>query len=303
LLPQAYRQWRDHNASRLAASLCCYAILSCAPLVVLSVALAGWVFGDRAGRGEIAGQIGAVVGGDAAHALEAIVFHAKEPASGIVATIAGLGVLVFGASGAFVELQSALNAIWGVAPRPGRGFGGVVRDRFFSFGMVMAVAFLLLSSLVVSAALAAAGKFVSAHAPGGATLAEAINLVASLGIVALLFALVFKVVPQAAIDWRDVWPGAVLTAVLFSLGKLLLAAYVGHSSVTSAYGAAGSLVALVLWVYYTSQILFFGAEFTRAHARRAGREVRPSESAVLVAPAPAANANRVPPTGPLPMPR
>jgi membrane protein len=281
-LNEAFAQWNAHNASRLAASLSCYAIMSSAPLVVLSVALAGWAFGDQAARGEIAGQIGSVVGIDAGRAVEAIVVNAKEPTSGLVGTVAGLVVLVLGASGAFAELQSALNTIWGVAPKPGRGFLGLLRDRFFSFGMVMAVAFLLLASLVVSAGLAAAGKLFAAHLPGGAALAEGLNFVVSLGIVTVLFALVFKVVPEAEIDWQDVWLGAFLTAVFFDVGKLLLGIYVGRSSLTSAYGAAGSLVALVIWIYYTSQIVFFGAEFTCARARRAGHGLRPSANAIEV---------------------
>ena len=282
LFPQAFTQWSDHNASRLAASLCCYTIMSSAPLVVLSVAVAGWAFGERAARGEIANQIGSVVGGDAAQAVQAIVLNAKEPASGFLTTIVGLAVLVFGASGVFAELQSALNTIWGVAPKPGRGILGLVRDRVFSFGMVMAVAFLLLASLIVSAGLAAAGKFFASYVPGGVVLAQLTNFGVSLAIVAVLFALVFKVVPEAEIEWKDVWLGALLTAIFFDVGKLVLGIYIGRSSVTSAYGAAGSLVALVLWIFYTSQIVFFGAEFTRVHARQAGRAVRPQANAIVV---------------------
>jgi membrane protein len=283
LVGEALQNWRSHNASRLAASLSCYAILSSAPLVVLSVAVAGWAFGEQAARGEIAQQIGSVVGSDAGRAVEAIVLNAKEPpSSGIVGTVVGLSILLFGASGAFAELQAALNTIWGVAPKPGRGLLGMVRDRFFSFGMVMAVAFLLLASLVLSAGLSAAGMFFSASLPGGAMLAQALNFVVSLGIITLLFALVFKVVPEAKIAWRDVWLGAFVTAALFDVGKVLLGIYMGRSSMTSAYGAAGSLVALVVWIYYTSQIVFFGAELTRVHAQRAGRCVQPSANAVVV---------------------
>jgi membrane protein len=282
LLAETARQWSSHNAARLAASLSCYAILSSAPLVIISVALAGWAFGEQAARGQIAEQIGSVVGSEAGRAVEAIVLNARQPGSGVIGTIVGLAVLLFGASGAFAELQSALNTIWGVAPKPGRGVLGLVRDRFFSFGMVVAVAFLLLASLVVSAGLAAAGQLFSAHLPGGATLAMMLNFAVSLGIVTVLFALVFKFVPEAEVHWADVWLGAFMTAILFDVGKLLLGIYVGRSSVASAYGAAGSLVALVIWIYYTSQIVFFGAEFTQVHARRAGRCVRPSANAVVV---------------------
>ncbi len=282
LLKQAVSDWLDHNDSRLAASLACYTLLSIAPLVILSVAVAGLAFGDKAARGEIAGQIGGVVGADAAHAIEAIVFNAKTPTSGVVGTIVGIVVLVFGASGVFAELQSALNTIWGVAPKPGRGVIGIVRDRFFSFAMVVAVAFLLLVSLLVSTALAAGEKFFSGYLAGGGVLWEILNFAVALGVSTLLFAAVFKVVPEAKIKWRSVWLGALVTALLFSLGKLLLGLYIGRSSVTSSYGPAGSLVALVIWIYYTSQIVFFGAELTQAGARRTEGRVEPDENAVAV---------------------
>jgi membrane protein len=239
-------------------------------------------FGDEAARGEIAREIGSVVGPNAAHAVEAIVFSAKAPTSGIIGTIVGLAILLFGASGVFNELESALNAIWGVAPKPGRGLVGLVRDRFLSFAMVLAVAFLLLVSLVVGAGLAAVGKFFSQYLPGGETLWQVVNFLVSLVITAGLFALIFKVVPQAVIEWREVTVGAFVTSVLFSAGKFALGFYIGRSSVTSSYGAAGSLVALVVWVYYSSQIMFLGAEFTRVHARRVGVPVRPRKNAVAV---------------------
>ncbi|MDP9000095.1 MAG: YihY/virulence factor BrkB family protein [Myxococcota bacterium] len=284
LVKETATDWNDHNAARLAAALACYTLLSIAPLVVLSVAVAGLAFGDQAARGEISAQIGAVVGADAAHAVEAIVVNAKTPSSGIIGTVFGIVVLLFGASGVFGELESALNTIWGVAPKPGRGWKGLVMDRFFSFTMVIAVAFLLLVSLVMSAALAATGKFFSSSLPGGDALWQVVNFIVALGITTLLFGIVFKYVPAAKIDWRDVWLGAVVTAVLFGVGKLLLGLYIGRSSITSAYGAAGSLVALVIWVYYTSQIVFMGAEFTQVHARRSGRRVQPADNAVAVEP-------------------
>jgi membrane protein len=284
MLKETVGDWNDHNASRLAASLACYTLLSIAPLVVLSVAVAGLAFGDKAARGEIAGEIGSVVGADAAHAIEAIVFNAKTPTSGIIGTVVGVVVLLFGASGVFGELQSALNAIWGVAPKPGRGFMGIVRDRFFSFAMVLAVAFLLLVSLVVSAGLAAAGKFFAEYLPGGAGVWQVVNFAVSLGITTLLFALIFKFVPEAEIAWKDVGIGALVTALLFSLGKLLVGLYIGRSSVASSFGAAGSLVALVIWVYYSSQIIFLGAEFTQVYARRRSGRVKPTENAVAVEP-------------------
>jgi len=277
--------WSAHNASRLAASLACYTLLSIAPLVVLSVAVAGLVFGEKAARGEIAAEIGKVVGPSAAQAIQAVVVNAKEPTSGLVSTIVGAAVLLFGASGVFTELQSALNTIWGVAAKPGRGLRGVVRDRFFSFAMVLTVALLLLVSLVLSAALAAAGKFFEQYLPGGDTLWQTLNFVASMLVAALLFALIFKVVPDVEVAWRDVALGALVTSLLFSAGKFALSLYIGRSSVTSSYGAAGSLVALVIWVYYSTQIVFLGAEFTQVYARRLAGRIRPSKNAVPADPA------------------
>jgi membrane protein len=185
----------------------------------------------------------------------------------------------------FGELQTALNRMWEVKPKPGRGVGGFLRDRFLSFTMVLSVAFLLMVSLLISTALAAAGRFFADALPGGAVIWEIVNFLIQLVVIGALFALVFKVVPDVEIGWRDVWVGAAGTAVLFSIGKWALAMYLGRSSVASSYGAAGSVVALVVWVYYASQILFMGAEFTQVYARQFGSRIRPSANAVF-APAP-----------------
>jgi membrane protein len=281
--------WSDDNASSLAAALAYYTLLSIAPLVVLAVAIAGLAFGEEAARGQIADQIGAVVGSQAGESVEAIAKNARAPETGVVSTIIGLIVLLFGASGVFGELQTSLNAIWEVKPKPGRGLLGVIKDRFFSFAMVLGVAFLLMVSLVVSAGLAAAGVFFESALPGGEALWAVINFALSLGIITVLFALIFKVVPDAQIRWRDVWVGALVTAALFSIGKLLLGLYLGKSSFTSSYGAAGSVVALIVWVYYSSQIVFMGAEFTQVYARRFGSRIEPSKDAV-----PAPNVDREP---------
>ena len=271
--------WSDDNASRLAAALACYTLLSIAPLIVLSVAIAGMVFGREAAQGQIAGELGSVVGAEGATAIQSIVANAKNPESGLLASVGGIAVLLFGASGVFGELQAAMNTVWEVEPKPGRGIWGVIKDRFFSFTMVLGVGFLLLVSLVVSAALAAVGSYLS-HAVPLAPVWQLLNLVISLGVTALIFALMFKVIPDVKIAWRDVALGAAVTAVLFSLGRLLLGLYIGRSSVSSAYGAAGSLVALVLWVYYSGQIFLFGAEFTQVYAARYGSDIEPSEDAI-----------------------
>ncbi len=286
--------WLDDNASRLAAALAYYALLSLAPLLVISVAIVGWFVGADAARGRVAGELSAVVGGEAAQGIRAVAESAQSPGAGLVSTIVGVVTLFVGASGVFGELQSSLNTVWEVAPKPGRGVMGELRDRFLSFTMVLGVAFLLLVSLVISSALSAAGGFLAGALPGGEVLWQVINFAFSLVIVTGLFALIFKIVPDAKIEWRDVWLGAAVTAVLFTLGKLLLGLYLGKAAVGSSYGAAGSIIALVVWVYYAAQILLIGAEFTQVQARRRGRDIQPSENAVSAEQARAASKDAAP---------
>lgn len=279
LLKDTVSDWSDDSASRLAASLAYYTLLSIAPLVVLCVSIAGFVFGDDAARGEISHQVSSVVGSEAGSAVQSIVANARAPAAGIIGSVIGIAVLLFGASNVFGELQSALNVIWEVQPKPGRGIVGVIKDRFFSFTMVLGVAFLLLVSLVLSAGLAAAGRFFSNLLPFHALFA-ALNFLVNFGVTTVLFALIFKVIPDVKIQWRDVWVGAIITSALFSLGRFLLGLYIGRAGMSSSYGAAGSLVALVVWVYYSAQILFFGAEFTQVYARARGSRIEPSSNAI-----------------------
>jgi len=280
LIKETFVQWEDDQASRLAASLALYTLLSIAPLIVVSIAVAGVFFGDEAARGELSHQLAGVVGEQAGRAIEALVDNAHAPSAGLVGSIVGVAVLLFGASGVFGELQVALNQIWNVKQRPGRGMRGVLRDRFFSFTMVMGVAFLLLVSLVVSAALTTVTTHFEHWLPW-ATLWEVLNALVGLAVSTLLFALIFKVVPDAKIAWRDVWVGAFVTACCFSLGKGALAWYVGRSATVSPFGAAGSLLALTVWVYYSAQILFLGAEFAQVYATRLGRRIEPTKNAML----------------------
>jgi membrane protein len=280
VIKETASDWKDDNASGLAAALAYYTLLSIAPLVVLAVAIAGLAFGEEAARGQISQQLSTVVGAQAGESIESIASSAHAPSAGVLSSIIGVVVLLFGASGVFGELQTSLNTIWEVEPKPGRGILGVIKDRFFSFTMVVGVAFLLLVSLVLSAAIAGLGRFLENALPGGEALWTVLNVAISLGIITLLFALIFKVVPDAKIRWHDVWVGAFVTAVLFTIGKLLIGLYLGKSSFSSSYGAAGSLVALVVWVYYTSQIVFLGAEFTQVYARRFGSRIVPTENAV-----------------------
>jgi len=278
-LKQTGVQWSDDEAARLAASLALYTLLSIAPMLVIAVSVAGMVFGAEAARGQISHQISVIVGPEAGKAIEGLVANAQNPGSGILSSIVGMAVLIFGASGVFGELQSTLNRIWEVKPRPGRGIMGILRDRFLSFSMVMGVAFLLLVSLVVSAALAGMTGYFQSLIPLPA-LWHVVDIVVGLALETVIFALMFKVVPDVKIGWRDVWVGGLATAVAFSIGRIALAWYVGRSATESPFGAAGSLVALVVWIYYSAQILFLGAEFAQVYAARYGSRIVPSKNAV-----------------------
>ncbi len=279
---QAVVGWWNDNASRLGASISYYTLFSIAPMLVIAIAIAGFVFGAEAARGEIVGQIQGLVGRDGAHAVQAMLQGAsKQRSSGILASIIGVATLVLGATGVFLELQTALNGIWRVKPKPSAGIMEVLRQRLISFGLVVGVGFVLLVSLVVSAALSALGKFLGGYMPGYAILGQALNVLLSLAVITLLFAMIYKVLPDVELTWPDVWVGGLVTAGLFSIGKLVIGLYLGTSSTTSTYGAAASVIVLLLWVYYSSQIVLLGAEFTRFYVDRCGR-----------APAPMAHAQR-----------
>jgi membrane protein len=280
LAKQTASEWSEDNATRLAAALAFYTVLSIAPLLMLAIAIIGLVFGEDAARGQVASELASVVGPQAGEGIETVIQHANSPSGGTVGSIVSVAVLLFGASGVFGELQSALNTIWEVKPKPGLGIKGFLRARLFSFTMVLSVAFLLLVSLVLSAGLSAVGAFFEHKLPGGAGVWSVLNFIVSFGVITGLFALIFKTVPDVEIPWRDVWMGAALTALLFSIGKLGLGLYLGRTSVASPYGAAGSIIVLVIWVYYATQILFMGAEFTQVYARSRGAKLTPSKHAM-----------------------
>jgi membrane protein len=283
--------WLEDNASRLAASLAFYTLLSLAPLVIIAVAIAGILLGPEAARGQIASELSQIVGHNAAEGIQSVVASARSQASGTIGTIVGVVTLFIGASGVFGELQFALNAIWEVRAKPGRGVLGEIKDRFFSFTMVLGVAFLLLVSLVLSAVLSAIGHRFADVLPGGELAWQVANFAFSFAMVTGLFALIYKYVPDVRIAWEDVWVGAAMTALLFTIGKSLLGIYLGKASIGSSYGAAGSLVVLVVWVYYSVQILFLGAEFTQVVARRRGRAIEPSAKAISIRPREATSAS------------
>lgn len=280
LFAEGFTGWREHKASKMAAALAYYTVFSLAPILVISVAVAGLVFGQQAAEGRIVGQISGLVGQQSAEALQAMIAAARAPSSSILATVLGLATLLFGATGVFGELQDSLNTVWGVKPKPGRGLLRMLETRFVSFTMVLGTGFLLLVALVVSAGIAALGSWVGGLLPFPELVMQLLNTAVSLAVVTLLFAMMFRVLPDVDIGWRDVWVGALFTAVLFTLGKLAIGLYLGKSSLGTSYGAAGALVVILVWVYYSAQILFFGAELTRAWTYLHGSRVAPDEDAV-----------------------
>jgi membrane protein len=279
LIKETFSEWREDKASRLAAALSYYTIFSIAPLLIIAIGVAGLVFGHDAAMNQVVGQIRGMVGEDGAQVIQTILQNASKTTSGIIATVVGGVTLLIGASGAFGQLQDSLNTIWEVRPKKGRGVKGLMRDRFLSFSMVLFIGFLLLASLLLTAVLAGIGKYLSDLLPMSSVVLQAMNFGVSLTVTAFLFALIFKVLPDAIVRWRDVWVGALVTALLFSLGRFLIGLYLGRASIGSAYGAAGSLVVLLFWVYYSAQILFLGAEFTQVYAKRFGQEIVPKPNA------------------------
>jgi membrane protein len=262
LVRQSFSAWNEHEAPRLGAALAFYTILSMAPLVILAIAILALFFGHSKADSHLLGQVHSMVGQQGSDAVKGMIEQAQKPASGAFASIIGVITLLFGASGVFVELRSALNKIWEVKPATGTGLWGMVREGFFSFGMMLAVGFLLLASLVISAGLAALGKFFGGLLPLPEFVLSVINLIVSLAGTAVLFALIFRYVPETKAPWRAVWIGAAITALLFTMGKFLIGFYLGKAALGSAYGAAGSLVVVIVWVYYSAMIFLFGAEFT-----------------------------------------
>jgi membrane protein len=280
MIKQTFRDWSDDKAPRLAAALAYYTVFSLAPLLVLVIAIASFVVGNNLNiRQSLTSQIQAMVGQQAATAVNGMIDVTSQPRNGTIATVVGIVTLLLGATGLFGQLQDALNTIWEVKPKANRGIMGMLKDRFLSFTMILGTSFLLLVSLVISAALSFVNSYFTNLLGGMGFVAQVLNFVFSTAIITLIFALIFKMLPDAEVEWRDVWIGALVTALLFNLGKWLLSIYLSRGSVTSAYGAAGSLIVLLLWVYYSAQILFLGAEFTQVYAKMTGKEVVPSKNA------------------------
>ncbi len=272
ILRRSVAGWWNDNVPRLGASLAYYTLFALAPILIVAISIGGLAFGPEAVRGEIVGQIQGLIGREGAEAVQSMLEGASRPGSSIAATVVGIITFFLGATGAFLELQTALNSIWHVEPKSDGSFWReLVMQRVISFGLVVAIGFLLLTSLLVSAALAAIHRYMGTAFPGVVVLWEALNVIVSLTVITLLFALIYKVLPDVKLSWRDVWVGALVTAGLFSIGRLIIGLYLGTASIASTYGAAGSVIVILVWVYYSTQIILLGAEFTRAYVDEFGR--------------------------------
>jgi membrane protein len=282
LFKQTFQEWNEDRAPRLAAALAYYTIFSIAPFLIVVIAIAGLAFGQEAVQGRLDEQIQGLVGREGADMIQQLIQNVRQPSENVLATVIGIITLLLGAGGVFGQLQDALNTVWGIMPKPGRGIWGMIKDRFLSFTMVLGVGFLLLVSLVVSTILSTMNTYALALMPGSEVVMQVVNFVISFGVITLLFALMYRYVPDVDIRWRDVWIGAAFTALLFVIGKTLLGYYLGNSGVLSTYGAAGSLIVILLWIFYSAQILLFGAEFTQVYAQKYGAQILPDENAMAV---------------------
>ncbi len=272
LLRTAVESWLADRAPSMGAAIAYYTVFSLAPVLVLIIAVAGLVFGRRAAEGALFDQIAALVGSESAGAVQALLRSASGTKSGIIATVIGLGALVVAATGVFGEVQAALNVIWKAKAPKGAGLWNLVKVRLRSLSLIVAIGLLLLISLALSTALEAFSGYLDRVLPGLPIILAIVNLALSLGFTTILFAMMFKILPDAAVEWRDVWIGAAAASLLFTIGKHFISLYVGSSGIASAYRAAGALVAILVWIYYSAQILLFGAELAKAFGdRRAAR--------------------------------
>lgn len=281
ILKGTFAEFSEDNVLRLSAALAYYAIFSIAPLLVIVVGVAGLAFGHEHVRHQIADQLKSTLGPDSAKMIESMM-SAQKHGSSLIATIVGLAALLFGAGGVFGQLQDALNTIWEVKTKPGAGIWGLLRNRFLSFSMVLGIGFLLLVSMALTTFLTAVSGSIGNLLPISEALIHILNFIVSFGVVALLFAMIFKYLPDVKVPFSKVWVGAIGTAILFTIGKYLLALYLGRESTKSSFGAAASVILILMWVYYASLILFFGAEFTQVYAKQTGTKIVPDEFGVRI---------------------
>jgi membrane protein len=277
LFRQTIKNFGKDDTFVLGAALSYYTVFSIAPVLIIVIAVTGMIFGKEAVTGQIYAQLNDIVGAKGAAQMQEIVANAYKPRESVIATVIAIGLLIFGATTVFYQLQSALNKIWEVKPEPKRGWYLFIKDRVLSFGLIIGIGFLLLVSLVLNAAMVALSGWLTSLLPDYSIyLFRVLNIVLSLGIITLLFAMIYKFLPDAVVRWRDVWVGSAFTAVLFMIGHFLISLYLGHSNIGSTYGATGTIVLILVWVSYSSQILFFGAEFTQVYAQRYGRAIVPA---------------------------
>lgn len=269
-----------HQPFQLAAALSYYTLLSLAPLLLVVIGIAGLAFGEQAVRGELVARMHSLLGQQGAEAIQTVIAHASRSNRGLLSTIVGVVIMLVGATTVFMQLQASLNQIWGVEAAPDRSAIWLfIRYRLLSLAMVFSLGFLLLLSLVLSTAITGLHGYLPEVYPGSATLLRILNIVVTLAVITVVIALTFKFLPDVEIAWRDVWVGAIITSALFAVGKYFIGLYLGHASIGSSFGAAGSIVVLMVWVYYTSLILFFGAEITQVYARRIGTTIQPDAKA------------------------
>lgn len=270
LLRETFKEYFADDAPRLGAALAFYTIFSLPALLILVIAVAGLAFGTDAAQGQIVGEVRGFIGEESAQTLQTVIESARKPEAGIVATLVGLITLLIGATGVFGELEDALNIVWNVPKKTGFSVLGLIQSRFLSFTLILGTGFLLLVSLVVSAGIAAVGKYSNQLFPDTELLLQIGSAAISLTVITVLFAMIYKILPKVKVAWKDVWIGAFLATLLFTLGKSLIALYIGKSGVASTYGAAGSLVVILIWVYFSAQVFLLGAEFTQVYSRRHG---------------------------------
>jgi membrane protein len=280
LVRDTFKDWSEDKAARLGASLAYYTIFSIGPLLVIVIAIASIFFKDASDQ--VARTISEILGKEGGDVIKTTIENANKGGGNIIATGIGIVTLLFGAAGVFGQLKDALNTIWEVAPKPGAGIIGMIKDRFLSFTMVLGTGFLLMVSLVVSAALSALSGVLSDLIPGAEIIGQIINFLVAFFVIMLMFALLFKFLPDVKIAWSDVWIGAAVTSLLFLLGQFALAFYIASGTVGTAFGAASALVIILVWIYYSSQILFLGAEFTQVYTNKYGSRVRPAANAEFI---------------------
>ncbi|MEO8801329.1 MAG: YihY/virulence factor BrkB family protein [Polyangiaceae bacterium] len=281
LAKRTVNDWLDDSCERLGAALAFYTVWSIGPLFLVVISIAGLVFGRDAAQGRVLAVLKDFVGPEGAKSIQDTIVHANASGHSVLANIIGIVLLLVSASGVFAELKSSLNLVWEIAPKSG-SFWATIKARLWSVTVVLGTGFLLLVTLLVQAALSALSHAIHAQLPGGEIVGQIVHFFLSIGITTCLFALMFKFIPDAKVAWKDVWLGAVVTGILFTVGQILIGLYLGNTSIGSAYGAASSLMIVVVWIYFSACILFLGAEFTQVHADMFGKKIQPAKNAIKV---------------------